>query len=170
LLALLLLATPLLLLQWTKPIKRYVANASSRRLAELILSSNEHDLPVYGYYYFRTSLPFYLRRPVGLVTSGAEEMTSNFVDSRWPNVQPEMKRAGFDRNVAAAGTEGFPGPLVMEQDWRSRTAPTPTLVFLQNGLVPNLYRSRGSADPLWNGWGYSVWEIPAKSSEPNVSK
>jgi 4-amino-4-deoxy-L-arabinose transferase-like glycosyltransferase len=168
LLALLLLAAPLLLLQWLKPIKRYVANESSKSLAESILTSPDRNLPVYGYYYFRTSLPFYLRRPVGLVTSGAEEMTSNFVVSRWPDVHPEMARAGFEVGLPAPGLNGFPGPLVRERDWREKTAASPTLVFLQNGLVPNLYKSRGSANPLWNGWGYSVWEVPAKTDEADA--
>jgi len=170
LLALLLLAAPLLMLQWLKPVKLFVANASSRQLADLILSSPNRNLPIYGYYYFRTSLPFYLQRPVGLVTSGAEEMTSNFVVSRWPGVPPEMNRAGFDTNTPAAGTLGFPGPLTKERDWQAQTATLPTLVFLRNGLVPNLHKSRGAPNPLWNGWDYSVWEIPARAEPPNPLK
>ena len=162
LLAILLLASPLLMLQWLKPVRLFVANSSSKQLAELIRSSPERDLPIYGYYYFRTSLPFYLKRPIGLVTSGAEEMTSNYVDSRWPSVQPEMQRAGFTNSLPAAGVDGFPGPLVRERDWQSGTANASTLVFLRNGLVANLQKSRGAAMPLWDGWGFSVWKIPAR--------
>ena len=59
---------PVLSLRWLAPLKVYAEAASSRRLARAILSSPERESPVFGYYYFRTGLPFYLRRPVGLVS------------------------------------------------------------------------------------------------------
>lgn len=163
--ALLLMAAPLTLLQWAAPIKLYAANFSSRSLAQEILSSPQRTLPIYGYYYFRTSLPFYLQRPVGLVTTGAEEMTSNYVVSRWPNLQAQMKQAGL-----AAGGEWHPGPLVFESDWRSRVPGSPSLVLVRNGQVPLLVKSVGNVDPLWNGWEYSVWEIPASAPQPKTAK
>jgi 4-amino-4-deoxy-L-arabinose transferase-like glycosyltransferase len=163
LLAILLLASPLAMLEWAVPIKRYAAYSSSKSLAEKILSSSHRDEPVYGYYYFRTSLPFYLRRPVGLVTSGAEEMTSNYVVSRWPRLQPQLSKSGFAPGPAVPGEGGTPGPLVREKDWIAQTRGIPTLVFTRNSLVPSLFQSRGTVDPLWTGWGYSTWEVPASS-------
>jgi 4-amino-4-deoxy-L-arabinose transferase-like glycosyltransferase len=168
--AILLLATPLMLLQWAPPIKSYAAYSSSRSLAERILSGPQRDLPVYGYYYFRTSLPFYLRRPIGLVTTGAEEMTSNYVVSRWPDIRAQVDQAGFTPKVAAAGEEGFPGPLTFEKDWIAQTRSSTVLVFVRNGLVSNLFKSRGTAAPLWSGWDFSVWEIPASAPQPNLLK
>jgi 4-amino-4-deoxy-L-arabinose transferase-like glycosyltransferase len=168
--AVLLLATPVAFLQWAASIKRYAAYSSSRWLAEEILSSPQRDLPIYGYYYFRTSLPFYLQRPVGLVTTGAEEMTSNYVVSRWPNIPAQTEKAGFASDLAAAGEDDFPGPLVFEKDWSSKTRSSPVLVFVRNGLVPNLFKSRGTVDPLWTRWDFSVWEIPASVPQPNTLK
>ncbi len=74
---------PLLILRWIKPAENYFNVFSSRRLARTILASPQRDLPVYGYYYFRTGLPFYLHSPVGLVTNDGDEMTSNYVVSRF---------------------------------------------------------------------------------------
>ncbi len=165
LLILLLAVTPFLLLQWTSPIKQYMAFQSSRRIAETILTSPQRDLPLYGYYYFRTSLPFYLRRPVGIVTTGSEELTSNYVAAHWPNVQPEMDRAGFTGDIPAPGFDGLVGPLVPERVWRTTPAPVPSLVILQNGKVPNLFHSRGEVIPHWNWWDYSVWEVPATAQQ-----
>ena len=62
---------------------------SSRRLAATILASPERDSPIFGYYYFRTSLPFYLRRPVGLLSVEWGEMTSNYQVAH----QAEARRA-----------------------------------------------------------------------------
>jgi drug/metabolite transporter superfamily protein YnfA len=168
--AILALVTPLMFLQWAAPVKLYAAYSSSRSLAKEILSGRQRDLPIYGYYYFRTSLPFYLQRPVGLVTTGAEEMTSNYVVSRWPNLQAQLQRAGFAPNLAAAGEGGFPGPLVFEKDWSSQASSSTILVFVRNGQVSDLFRSRGMADPLWSAWDYSVWEIPASAPQPTTSK
>lgn len=62
-LALLALTTPLLLVRWIVPLKTYAETNSSRRLASTLLASPERDLPIYGFFYFRTSLPFYLGGP-----------------------------------------------------------------------------------------------------------
>ena len=63
---------PALILRWYMPLHVYAETDSSRRFAATILSSPERDSPIYGYYYFRNSLPFYLRRPVGLLSAGWE--------------------------------------------------------------------------------------------------
>lgn len=168
--AALLVAFPLVFLQWARPIRRYAAITSSRGLAETILASRERDLPVYGYYYFRTGLPFYLRRPVGVVTTGGEEMTSNYVASRWPNIRPNLKRSGFAAEGDAAGEDHHPGPLVFERDWRASTQMTSTLIVVRHGMVPTLVKSGAVIEPLWTGWDYSVWEVPAIPLVQNGTK
>jgi Dolichyl-phosphate-mannose-protein mannosyltransferase len=168
--AVLLAAFPLVFLQCARPIRRYAAITSSRPLAQTILASRERDLPVYGYYYFRTGLPFYLERPVGLVTTGAEEMTSNYVSSRWPNIRPDFERSGFAAQGEAAGEDHHPAPLVLESHWRDLTHTTSVLVVVRNGMVPTLVKSGAAIVPLWSGWDYSVWEIPADSFVQNGTK
>ena len=170
LLAILLLAMPLVLLQWAAPIRRFAAYSSSQSLALEILASPQRNLPVYGYYYFRTGLPFYLRRPVGLVTTGAEEMTSNYVVSRWPRIEPQISRAGFEAGPAVPGENGIPGPLIIEKHWRAQTRSLALLVMVPNRLVSALTKSRGEVMPLWTGWNFSVWEIPARSVEGPAEK
>lgn len=165
-LAVLLLTTPLMLLQWGSTLDLYAKTFSSRSIARTITASQEHGLPVYGYYYFRTSLPFYLASPVGLVTTGGEEMTSNYVGSRWPDIQAEMQRAGFRDRVEVAGQSKLPGPLVFEKDWRPRSGATPILVLVRNSLVPTLFKKVGTVDPLWTEWEFSVWKIPAPAPSP----
>ncbi len=166
LLALLLVATPCLLLQWTAPIKGFVAYKSSQRLARAILNSPQRDMPIYGLYYFRTSLPFYLRRPVGLITTGSEEMTSNYVTSRWPNVLPDMARSGFPSGLRAPGLNGIPGPLVRLRDWRVEATAFPTQIIVQYKLVPMLFQIRESPIPRGEWGGCFVWEMPASPTQP----
>ena len=166
LLAFLLLASPLVLLELAAPFRLYTVYSSSKVLAETILNSPYRDQPIYGYYYFRTSLPFYLHRPVGLVTTGAEEMTSNYVVSRWPRLQPQLSKAGFAPGPAVPGTEGISGPLVLEKDWGPQAKSLPTLVFTNNGLVPQLFKTLGTATPFKSGWGFSVWETSATAPRP----
>ncbi|HKT10927.1 MAG TPA: glycosyltransferase family 39 protein, partial [Terriglobia bacterium] len=84
---------PLMLVRWFHPLQLFASAKSSRALAQTILDSPQKDLPIYGYYYFRTGLPFYLRRPVGLISSTADELTSNYIVTHWPQIQQEA-RAG----------------------------------------------------------------------------
>jgi 4-amino-4-deoxy-L-arabinose transferase-like glycosyltransferase len=102
------LTTPLLMARWIVPLEVYATSSSSRKLAQTILESPERDLPVYGYYYFRTGLPFYLRRSVGLVTGDAGELTGNYIASRW-KAQRQLRSLGspcspgFSRDPVGTG-------------------------------------------------------------------
>jgi hypothetical protein len=164
-LALLGLTAPLLLVRWIAPMRVYAQANSSRRLADTILSSPEKDLPIYGYYYFRTSLPFYLRRPVGLVTTRANELTSNYL--AW--------RVGRIRSLPEGGPEVLPpsfkdlDPLPLEQRQLVnilefidlvRSSPRPRLVLVRNTHVSMLAHEVDRIEPLWTGWDFSVWKIP----------
>ena len=109
---------PMLVLRWYAPLKLLAESHSSRSLAATILASPERDSPIYGYYYFRTSLPFYLRRPVGLLSVEWGEMTSNYQVAR----QEEARRVaggnpgkGFwsrSRNFVAL-TKSNPQPILV---------------------------------------------------------
>ena len=91
---------PTLVLRWYTPLKLLAETDSSRRLAATILASPERDSPIFGYYYFRTSLPFYLRRPVGLLPIEWGEMTSNYQVAH----QAEARRmAGGQSGQGSAG-------------------------------------------------------------------
>ena len=157
-------AFPLLLMRWFHPLEMYASADSSRNLAKTILASPEKNLPVYGYYYFRTSLPFYLRRPVGLISSKADELTSNYIISRWPKVNAQAAAGSPPHNIFAAGRDRY--PLVMnESEWLSRRRSTPVLVMVRDDQVSQLAAAVHRMDPLWSGWEYSVWEIPADPDE-----
>jgi 4-amino-4-deoxy-L-arabinose transferase-like glycosyltransferase len=155
---------PLILARWLRPLELYASADSSRSLAETMLSSPERNLPVYGFGYFRTSLPFYLRRPVGLISETADELTSNYIISRWPKASVRGQVSSQPGNIFAAG-EGR-RPLVMDENaWLAERRSTPVLVMIQNRQVPELAAAVREMNPLWSGWKYSVWEIPAESSE-----
>jgi 4-amino-4-deoxy-L-arabinose transferase-like glycosyltransferase len=168
-LALLALTTPALLGRWIGPINAYAHANSSRRLATTILSSPEKDLPIYGFYYFRTSLPFYLRRPVGLVTTDANELTSNYLAWRVAKV----RRGLSPEEVLSARLRAFqdldPAPVdqrrlldITQFVGLVRTSPQPRLVLVRNTHVGLLTNDVDRVEPLWTGWGYSVWKIPGK--------
>jgi 4-amino-4-deoxy-L-arabinose transferase-like glycosyltransferase len=166
-LALLALTTPALLARWIGPINAYADANSSRRLASTILSSPEKDLPIYGFYYFRTSLPFYLRRAVGLVTTDANELTSNYLAWRVAKV----RRGLSPEEVLSVRSRAFqdldPVPLdqrrlldITQFVGLVRTSPQPRLVLVRNTHVGLLTNDVDRVEPLWTGWGYSVWKIP----------
>ena len=175
--ALLALTTPLLIARWIAPLEVYATSSSSRQLAQTILQSPEKDLPVYGYYYFRPGLPFYLRRPVGLVTFDADELTSNYVALRWQALrQPKLLGSAHAaladigqahlKTAAANGT-----PLLLE----GRQLPalvdasgTAWLVLLRNDHVAQLAEALGPLEPLWDGWGYSVWRVGGTGQRTRV--
>jgi 4-amino-4-deoxy-L-arabinose transferase-like glycosyltransferase len=153
-------AVPLLVVRCWKPLETYALTSSARRLAEAILRGPERDLPVYGYYYFRTSLPFYLRRPIGLVTSDGDELTSNYIVGRWP----ELSR---NPSAGALAPEGKPGALFLHADQFAalgRTSPIPFLVLARNGQVSDIARLERTIEPLWEAWQYSVWKVPGKGA------
>ncbi len=174
--ALLALTVPLLAVRWVLPIRNYAAAASSRRLAETILASSERDMLLYGYFYFRTSLPFYLRRPVGLVTTDASELTSNYIPL---HVDKLLFRAGVTAPVISERQqEPQPGPmepssrirhlLIDPNELTALSSSKPMLVMTRNTLVGQLPIVVGRVEPLWMDSEYSVWK--ALGSRPETRK
>ena len=151
---------PLLVLRWLAPLKTYAENDSCRRLATTLLASPEKTSRIFGYYCFRTSLPFYLRRPVGLVSAQWGEMSSNY-------------QVAHQARERLRGT-GDPGKgLLIDGAEFHRLANSntqPLLVMVSNPLVGNLSENAGRIEPLWNEWDYSVWEIPPAVSIPKESR
>ncbi|MBZ5514942.1 MAG: glycosyltransferase family 39 protein [Acidobacteriia bacterium] len=150
------IVVPLLLIRWIAPLRSYYASASSRLLAQTLLRSPERDLPIYAYYSFRTSLVFYLRRPVGLVTTDGIELTSHFVARHLP----ELRRS----SAAALTGPGQPEPLLIDAaDLRNRSlhASRPVLVLVPNQNVTSLSQTVVRMEPLWSDWEFSIWKIPA---------
>ena len=171
-LALLALTAPALLVRWIGPMKAHANLNSSRRLAITILSSPEKDLPIYGFYYFRTSLPFYLRRPVGLVTTDANELTSNYVAWRVAKIRRGLSPEAVPSALARTFQDLDPVPIdqrrlldVTQFVSLVRSSPQPRLVLVRNTHVSLLANDVDRVEPLWTGWGYSVWKIPGKESE-----
>ncbi|MGH9396380.1 MAG: ArnT family glycosyltransferase [Terriglobia bacterium] len=159
------LTIPLLVLRWMAPLRRYFADDSSRQLAQMILDSPERGLPIYGFYYFRTGLPFYLRRPVGLVSTDGGQITSNYVVSRYAGLlrkNPQMivsaQAAGEPGNVDAMKSSF---PLLMDAKdlvHRAHSPGPPFLLMLRNDEVNLALQNAGSMQPLWQAWRYSVWK------------
>lgn len=150
------LTMPLLLVRWILPIKNYFNAFSSHHLVEAILESPQRNLPVYGYYYFRTSLPFYLKRPVGLVTSDGDEITSNYVVSRFNEVRKRQLRF-----PGQPGTPDAEEPVLIDANQLaslSRSAPGAFLLMVQNNEVNEALQVAGPMRPLWESWKYSIWE------------
>jgi 4-amino-4-deoxy-L-arabinose transferase-like glycosyltransferase len=147
---LLLAVVPMFVLRWYAPLKLLTEAHSSRGLAATILASPERDSPIYGYYYFRTSLPFYLRRPVGLLSVKWGETTSNY------------QVAHQEAARQAAGRDPGKGILVTLPEFLAlkKSNTQPILVMAPNALVENLWVTAGRIDPLWNEADFSVWEIP----------
>ena len=147
---------PTLVLRWYVPLDLYAQDHSSRRLAVTILANPERDAPIYGFYYFRSSLPFYLRRPVGLVSVGWGEMNSNY-------------QVAYQEKARSAGTENpGKGILVTAKEFRAlaQSNQQPVLVLLPNNAVEGLWETVGRVEPLWSVADYSVWEIPPAAARP----
>lgn len=147
---LLMAVVPMFVLRWYAPLELLTETHSSRGLAATIKSSPESDSPIYGYYYFRTSLPFYLRRPVGLLSVKWGETTSNY----------QVAHQAAARRVA--GGDPGKGILVTLPEFLAlkQSNPKPILVMTPNALVENLWVTAGHIDPLWNESDFSIWEIP----------
>jgi 4-amino-4-deoxy-L-arabinose transferase-like glycosyltransferase len=148
---------PTLVLRCYAPLKLYAETHSSRRLAQTIQASPERNSPIFGYYYFRNSLPFYLQRPVGLLSIEWGEMTSNYQVAH--------------QAAARRGVGGQPGKgvLVTLPEFRAlaKSNVQPILVLTPNALVEDLWGNVGRVDPLWNESDFSVWEIPpANAARP----
>ncbi|HET7102440.1 MAG TPA: glycosyltransferase family 39 protein [Terriglobia bacterium] len=151
---------PLMLVRWFRPLELFASAKSSRTLAQTILDSPQKNLPIYGYYYFRTGLPFYLCRPVVLISSTAGELTSNYIVNQWPKIQQEASAGRLPQRLAPAATDGM--PLVMKEDeWLAKRRSTAVLVLVRNDQVKDLANSVRTMEPMWTGWQYSVWKIPA---------
>jgi hypothetical protein len=150
---------PVLVLRWYSPLEWVASAHSSRRLAATILSSPYRGAPIYGYYYYRNSLPFYLRRPVGLLSVEWGEMTSNYQVAH----QARARRT--------LGGEAGKGVLVTLPEFKrlAKANAQPLLVMVPNPLVKDLWGNVGHIDPLWSVGDYSVWEIPpAKAGVPTT--
>ncbi len=53
-------------------------------------------------------------------------------------------------------------PLVMdESEWLDKRRSRPVLVLVRNDRVAHLDNAVRTMIPMWTGWQYSVWEIPA---------
>jgi 4-amino-4-deoxy-L-arabinose transferase-like glycosyltransferase len=164
---LLALTTPLLLVRWIAPLRSYAEANSSRRLADTILPSPERELPIYGYYYFRTSLPFYLRRPVGLVTTGGNELTSNYLAWRVRQIRRGLSPEAGAKVVPRTFKDLDPLPVdqrrllnILELIDLLRSSPQPRLILVRNTHVSMLAHDVDRVEPLWIGWDFSVWKIP----------
>ncbi|MGH9446384.1 MAG: ArnT family glycosyltransferase, partial [Terriglobia bacterium] len=134
------LTFPLLALRWSGLARNYFNEFSSRQLARAILRSSERNLTVYGYYYFRTSLPFYLRRPIGLVTADGDETTSNYVVARFQSLRKQTLRFYATPRLrpseaGEAGNGRVNEPLLIDANELKdlcHAAPGPFLVLVQN--------------------------------------
>lgn len=170
-LALAAVATPFLAVRWLGPLDLYAAENSSRRLARTILTSPERDLPVYGFYYFRTGLPFYLARPVGLITTDGDELTSHYVGSLWRRARSGAART--EQAAREAGPSPPPAPsagsfngLVIdigEFVRRENSSSRPTLVLQRShtiGALAHTFAPKQTPLPMWIEWEDSVWVIP----------
>lgn len=154
---------PLLALRWWTPLTTYASRSSTKSLAAAIRQGPERNFPIYGYYYFRTSLPFYLERPVGLVTSGGDELTSNYVVAHWASLRPFPPALG-----AAAGATPL---LVGASEFAAlgRSSATPFLILARNSQVADVARLEGIIEPLWEAWEYSVWRVPGSLERPTTT-
>jgi 4-amino-4-deoxy-L-arabinose transferase-like glycosyltransferase len=168
--ALVALTSPLLMARWLVALEVYAQSSSSRQLARTILQSPQRDLPVYGYYYFRTGLPFYLRRPVGLVTWDANELTSNYLAMRWRELRGRGS-AGAGVGAQTLSLQGYrragvpiSSPVLVDASRLPALvdgSATPWLILVRSDRVPQLAQTLGSLDPLWDGWDYSIWKAQA---------
>ncbi len=161
--------TPSLVVRWWTPLRIYAASASSRQLAETVRASTESELPIYGFYCFRTGLGFYLRRPVGLVTNDGGEMTSNYVASRLRELG--LRTLDSDARAKSELGEQAGRLLIYGEDLRhrARESTQPLLIIVRHRDVGRLVRSVDVMEPLWSDWQYSVWKIlPEKTPEPGT--
>ena len=168
-------------MRWIPALKIYAAVSSSRRVAQNILASPDKDLPVYGFYYFRTSLPFYLRRPVGLLTGDGNEMTSNYVVmeyAKWHGAGSPAASGdgrGISPPLSSQQVSPFNGVLMDSFDFLARTSSSSggTLVLVRNNQVElfmDTVSNENSPMGMWTNWQDSVWKIPASAIQSPEQK
>lgn len=153
------LAVPLLAFVWFPGLAAYAQADSSRELAQTILRSPQKDLPIYGYYYFRTGLPFYLQRPVGLITEDGDETTSNYITHRFA----ELRNAPGEKICPGCAVPPLisAGPLINGADFNKFAGRSPFLLMVRNDEMAQIMNA-GNMEPLWTGWKFSVLLVPAK--------
>lgn len=163
-LVLLAVTIPLLLLRWRTTLSAYANTSSSRWLAQAIQRSPERNLPVYSFYCFRTSLPFYLRRSVWLVTTDASELTSNYVSTNLARLRREAQ--------LAAGEAGGARVPITVTDFRMLVldGTLPMLVMVRNRDARKLSQTVPEMEPLWNDWEFSVWKVPPANIQRTGNK
>ena len=144
-------------MRWGAAIAAHTDSISSRRLAQAIGRSPEKDLPIYGYFCFRTGLPFYLECPVNLVTSTGSELTSNYI------VANLTRRRGSGTALVSEKSPDGQADLISANVLRERatSGKAPFLVLVRNRDVQKLSQAVPEMQPMWNDWEYSVWKIPA---------
>jgi 4-amino-4-deoxy-L-arabinose transferase-like glycosyltransferase len=159
--ALVAVTVPLFLVRWGVAIAAHADSISSRKLAQAILRSPERDLEFYGYYCFRTGMPFYLQRPVNLVTATGGEMTSNYI------VANLARRRSADAPLVSEKKTGSQADLIDANGLRARAleGTTPFLALVRNRDVGRFSQAVPKMDPMWNDWEYSVWRIPPGRTE-----
>ncbi len=180
-LALLALTAPALLVRWIPVLGTYAEISSCRRLAQNILVSPEKDWPIYGFYYFRTSLPFYLQRPVGLISTDGGEMTSNYVAMEYG----KYRRTNLPAPAGASGGPSMPPNretilpfshlLIDDAEFiiKTRKSSQGSLVLVRNNQVELLMETvpgENSPAGLWTYWQDSVWKVPASAQQPAAQK
>jgi 4-amino-4-deoxy-L-arabinose transferase-like glycosyltransferase len=151
------LAVPLPLVRWLPAITAHAEGASSRRLAAAIERSPEKDWPLYGFFCFRTGLPFYLRRNVNLITSTGSELTSNY------------SARTFERRLSKLAMN-LPGEAEWIDDNNIRTRAgrggAPFLVMVRNRDISKLAGILPDIEPMVNDWEYSVWKVEGIGDRP----
>jgi 4-amino-4-deoxy-L-arabinose transferase-like glycosyltransferase len=123
-----------------RPLEPWVEARSSRTLATYI----ESDARVVAFGTFRTGLPFYLRRPVVLVSDHASEFSSNYIEALQARftgssaLMPERELA----NVLGPGPRSY----VLASEWTRRRltelAPRPLALVFEDGRT-FLFRIEG---------------------------
>jgi 4-amino-4-deoxy-L-arabinose transferase-like glycosyltransferase len=157
-LALLTVTVPLLLVRWERALAAHTESISSRRMAQAIRRSPERELAIYAFHCFRTGLPFYLERPVGLVTSDGGEMTSNYI------VRTLERR----RSMIIMKPPGEPD--LIDADGLRVPRSAPILVLVRNRDVERFSKSVPDMEPMWNDWEYSIWKVPAANEERPIGQ
>lgn len=161
------LVVPLLAIALFQPLASYAQIDSSRDLAKTIQRSAARNMPIYGYYYFRTGLPFYLQRPIGLVTEDGDETTSNYITARFSRFHNAP--AASIAQDASASPLPTRGPLIDGLELKPLIGNSPFLLMARNNQMSDLLSNYSGMEPLWTGWRFSILLVPGgKKKGPGV--